>query len=336
MKKRFMSIMLAGVLLCSTSLPVKAVSNQKNSDIDAVEAVDILEDAVEVELPVESVEKEENDYVVETDEQTVVVNEENEIEIMAENENGEMLELGENISLDGENVTTTVVDDIIVMDDEDNDCLITTEIFDGGIRNSIIIEEGCSEEGFPIELSLPEGAHIEFARNEYEGNEMDGSLQIVNEHNEIIGAIDIPWAKDAVGNDVETYYKIEGSTVIQYVKHKDMENIQYPIVADPMLTFGSCFSSGKWITRNGVVSLSLKPRSSLRRAMLQGSSSMKNYSWQTVYNKFHSSSKWKNTTSMKNQYYCHWYFAMYKSNFNLEPSRKTVSWAKMIKKMCNP
>lgn len=44
----------------------------------------------------------------------------------------------------------------------------------------------------------------------------------------------------------------------------------------------------------------------------------------------------ENTTSMKNQYECHWYFASYESEFNLEPSRPTTTWANMIAKLCNP
>lgn len=48
------------------------------------------------------------------------------------------------------------------------------------------------------------------------------------------------------------------------------------------------------------------------------------------------SSKWKNTSSMKKQFYCHWYFAQFKSKFNLEPSRPSVSWPKMIASGCNP
>lgn len=39
---------------------------------------------------------------------------------------------------------------------------------------------------------------------------------------------------------------------------------------------------------------------------------------------------------MKKQFYCHWYFAQFKSKFNLEPSRPSVSWPKMIASGCNP
>lgn len=71
-------------------------------------------------------------------------------------------------------------------------------------------------------------------------------------------------------------------------------------------------------------------------AMLQGSSSMRKYSWSAVVSKFKNSRKWKNASSMKDQYHCHWYFAFYKSEFNLEPSRKSTNWANMISHMCNP
>lgn len=80
-----------------------------------------------------------------------------------------------------------------------------------------------------------------------------------------MAALDIPWAKDVNGNDVETYYQInENNTVKQVIKVTD--EVVYPIVADP-LTFISYFSSGKWIVRgNGAykLPLSLVPKRVLR------------------------------------------------------------------------
>ena len=332
-KNKKFAVVLASILMFIYVSPVSAVSNIDDSELTPENAVDALEAVAITKVDCETVKEDSEGYIVETEDQTVVVNEENEIKIVADNE---QLEVGVNFLFDGEDITTTEVDDIIVMGDKDNDYLVTTEIFDGGLRNSFIIEEDCNEESFPIQLDLPTGTYVEFSQDEYAGNEMDGSLLVINENHEIIGAIDIPWAKDANGNSVETYYTVDGNTIIQHVNHKNVKNIQYPIVADPLLTFKSCFKSGKWITRNGVVSLSLKPNGTLRMSMLQGSSSMRKYSWSAVVSKFKNSKNWKNTSSMKDQYYCHWYFAFYKSEFNLEPSRKSTNWANMISHLCNP
>lgn len=54
------------------------------------------------------------------------------------------------------------------------------------------------------EIDLPTGAYLEFSKDEYDENKMDGSLLVMDANGDIIGAVDIPWAKDANGNAVET------------------------------------------------------------------------------------------------------------------------------------
>ena len=261
------------------------------------------------------------------------MSENNEIEFVSSVDNS--VEVGVSYEIDADDDSTQEIDDVIVMENDLEDYFITTEVFDGGLRNCFIIDKNCEEESFQVELDLPQGSYLEFSKDEYNDNKMDGSILIMRDADTIIGAIGIPWAKDADGNEVETYYEINGDKIIQHVKHIG-RNVKYPIVADPVISFKSCFKSGKWITRNGVVSLSLKPNATLRMSMITGSSSMRKYSWSAVKSKFSSSKKWKNTTSMKDQYECHWYFAFYKSKFNLEPSRPTTNWPNMVAKLCNP
>lgn len=45
-----------------------------------------------------------------------------------------------------------------------------------------------------------------------------------------------PWAYDAAGRAVPTYYVADGSRLIQVVRH-DVEGIAYPVVADPRFQF---------------------------------------------------------------------------------------------------
>jgi len=133
------------------------------------------------------------------------------------------------LPLNSNEAEATVVDDTIVLEDGESDYLITTEICEGTIRNSFIIENANVEECFPVKFDLPAGSYIEFKRDEFNDNRTDGSLQIVN--------------------------------------NKNIENVQYPIVADPTVTFKSLFSSGKWINRSGLISLSLTPNATLRVSM---------------------------------------------------------------------
>ncbi len=326
-----------GMLVLIVSLmPNKVFAMSYNDEEQSLvdETKEILENVDMVDINSEKIDEKNGKIISDNSNQVVIIND-NSISFINDNDE-DNTEIGVEFPMYDEDVEAKVDDDIVVMSNEDENYMTTTEIFDGGVRNCFIIKEGCEEEQFPIEFNLPEGAHIEFAEDEYDNYSTDGSLQIVDSNSQMIGAIDIPWAKDADGNDVETFYEIKDDVVIQHVKHLNVEGIKYPIVADPMYTVGSLFDSAKWITRNGVVSLSLKPNGTLRAAMVTGSTAMKKYSWQSIYHKFHKSSKWSNTGSMKKQYYCHWYFAIAKSKFNLEPSRPYVSWFEMIKSRCNP
>lgn len=91
---------------------------------------------------------------------------------------------------------------------------------------------------------------------------------------------------------------------------------------------------GAWITRNGVVSLSMKPKSSVRSSL-----STKNNAWTVISSPtqgFASSPKWKNTQVMKWQFDCHYHFANSKEYWNIEPHRTASSWAQVVAAACNP
>ncbi|MFC4336049.1 hypothetical protein [Salininema proteolyticum] len=51
-----------------------------------------------------------------------------------------------------------------------------------------------------------------------------------------LGTIEAPWAEDANGEEVETYYEIDGDQLTQYIETN--ENTMFPVVADPKVTFG--------------------------------------------------------------------------------------------------
>lgn len=47
----------------------------------------------------------------------------------------------------------------------------------------------------------------------------------------------------------------------------------------------------------------------------------KEYSWSLIYSKFYNDYRWKNSQSLKEQYFCHISKAFFKSSWNLEPFR---------------
>ncbi|ASS41176.1 hypothetical protein AXF21_04235 [Eubacterium minutum ATCC 700079] len=249
---------------------------------------------------------------------------------------GKNYKVGIEPEMDGnENISN--INNLIVSRDVENDCLTMTDIFNEGVRNIFVVGAGCKKDLFSINFRLPVGAHIKYSVDLLNENKQDGSLEILDKDNNLIGAIASPYAKDASGKSLETYYKVEGHTVRQYVNHlKKGHAITYPITVAPMSTFNVYFDSGKWITRGKLLSLSLNPTKFLRVAMFQGSSAVRKSSWKTVYYKFHKDKRWRRTESMQMQYDCHWHFAKLKDKFNLEPSRPNVSWFDMIRAKCNP
>ena len=91
---------------------------------------------------------------------------------------------------------------------------------------------------------------------------------------------------------------------------------------------------GAWITRDGVVSLSMIPKSSVRN-----NSSTKDTAWSVISSPtkgFGSDSRWKNTQVMKWQFDCHYSFAKTKEYWNIEPHRTASNYLQEVASGCNP
>ena len=62
----------------------------------------------------------------------------------------------------------------------------------------------------------------------------EGGVLIESTDGEYLGGVAAPWTHDANGIAVDTWYWVEGSTLVQVVAH-DAGPYPYPIVADPWL-----------------------------------------------------------------------------------------------------
>lgn len=61
----------------------------------------------------------------------------------------------------------------------------------------------------------------------------DGGIDALDADSNIVASVDAPWAYDADGDAVPTYFTIDGNTITQVVEHN--ESFDYGIVADPTL-----------------------------------------------------------------------------------------------------
>ncbi|WEK61714.1 MAG: hypothetical protein P0Y60_02815 [Candidatus Microbacterium colombiense] len=103
-----------------------------------------------------------------------------------------------------------------------------------GIQTLIEIPNAAApvEYAFPFEVSA--GATLEL--------QPDGSVFVNDESGLPTAMLDVPWALDAAGNRVSTSFRVEGTTVIQFVDTSAVS--AFPVVADPDLWWFVANSAG--------------------------------------------------------------------------------------------
>ncbi|MDR1033499.1 MAG: DUF2599 domain-containing protein [Bifidobacteriaceae bacterium] len=248
------------------------------------------------------------------------------------------MSLPEEIEFESDGIST---DDMVVYNEDD--VAVAVDVLDGAIRQTYVIKDKDAPKEFTVDYEGTEGlAYLEFAKDD-DGN-TDGSVLLRDIGGNAISAVDIPWAKDADGNDVPTHYEIDGLKLTQVVEPN--ADAQYPIVADP-LSITSYFYSSKWTSSGKTVALSLDPKPSVRVAGpailflpwgFMISNAIRKASWDSIQNTYKRHNNWSNPAGMKMQYECHLYFAFWKGGtYNLEPWRRNVNWGSMIwDHHCNP
>lgn len=93
------------------------------------------------------------------------------------------------------------------------------------------INNNNSPKEYTFTLNLNPFEHLVTSKN-YLGAEFDtGEVYIVNNKNAITGIIDKPWAYDAKGVKVPTYFTVSGNKITQHVEYT--EKNAFPITADP-------------------------------------------------------------------------------------------------------
>ncbi|MEY3471237.1 MAG: hypothetical protein RLZZ223_587 [Candidatus Parcubacteria bacterium] len=99
---------------------------------------------------------------------------------------------------------------------------------DGSVRMTTIIDNPNAPTEYEYKVELEHGGKIEI--------QTDGGAIVYNNKQEPISIIAKPWAKDAEGKEVKTWFSTDGLTLIQHVEH-NVAGIVYPVVADPWWLF---------------------------------------------------------------------------------------------------
>lgn len=127
------------------------------------------------------------------------------------------------------------------------------------------------------------------------------------------------------------------------VSENRIDNTRLAFGKPVYLTYDDYFTSVRWITRDGIVSLSATPNPKMFdfSGPAQGNIAMARafHSFKLLEDKFNSDYRWKNRASMSAQYHCHFMFAgISKIPWNLEPHRtESNSWSwNILTNRCNP
>lgn len=116
--------------------------------------------------------------------------------------------------------------------------ITTTE----GVRINSVLENDSSPERIEHDLTLPNGSRLVTVeelrelRSDTIPSSEDGKLFIIDENNDVLVAVSAPWAFDASGHPVETFYSVEDSKLVQTILH-NKKSYDYPIVADPLFGY---------------------------------------------------------------------------------------------------
>jgi hypothetical protein len=73
-------------------------------------------------------------------------------------------------------------------------------------------------------VSVPQGGSLQL--------NVDGSVMVLDNTSQPVAYIATPWAHDANGKPITTWFSIDGTTLVQHIDHT-VAGVAYPVVADP-------------------------------------------------------------------------------------------------------
>ncbi|MDR0960102.1 MAG: DUF2599 domain-containing protein [Propionibacteriaceae bacterium] len=97
---------------------------------------------------------------------------------------------------------------------------------DGSVQVNTIINSPEAPDRYPYNVSIPDDGTPSIGKN--------GEVVFTSSTGQFLGGITPPWAKDANGKSLPTWYEIEGYQITQVVDHSGLD-VAYPVVADPWL-----------------------------------------------------------------------------------------------------
>lgn len=96
---------------------------------------------------------------------------------------------------------------------------------DGSVRMLTIIDNPEAPTTYEYKVVVPNGGNVALAA--------DGGAVVNDSQGEAITSVGAPWAKDAAGVAVTTWFTTDGASLTQHVAH-NVPGVVYPVTADPV------------------------------------------------------------------------------------------------------
>ncbi|BEK91184.1 hypothetical protein NSK11_contig00198-0005 [Nocardia seriolae] len=101
--------------------------------------------------------------------------------------------------------------------------LTITKPWDGGQQTFILMDDPSAPHEYRFPQDVPPGGQLR--------KNPDGSVDVLDADGQMVSHTNPPWAYDALGRLVRTWYEVDGDTIVQHIE-PDPDNV-FPILADP-------------------------------------------------------------------------------------------------------
>lgn len=206
-----------------------------------------------------------------------------------------------------------------------------------GYKQELKLQSKMADKTYRFQYTFPNGGYIEEA---YKEGKQEGSLLFYNTKGELIASTNPLEMTDANGKEIFVHLEVN-KDVVTYRIDDVNKSVKYPLsgsiqVFSDATDFYTWFSYGKWYSRSDGITLGLMPVGNWTGT--DATMGEISWSWNTVKNKFGSSSNWYNEDGMYEQYYCHvlGHALISGEEWNLEPWRPKVGVTQTIANKCNP
>lgn len=262
-----------------------------------------------------------DDLATSEDHRAIVPSDPSESVVLASTQ-GPDLEIGLPFSGDAVNAVE-LLDAALAYDNGNGSTTVPVSKSDGSVQITTVIEDSTAPTSYRYEIGSAEGSQLRLFE--------DGGVVIESTTGEYLGGVATPWAYDANGTAVDTWYEVEGSTLVQVVAH-DAGSYAYPIVADPWLGIKlfSYVKANRTVEGQPVVDLQPSVWGMAQWGTPQGQVIMETAGWtEAVTWSSATRSALEGKQSMRDQFVCHAYGSPFAGEWNLERFRvnRTVHWS---------